>query len=97
MSWLRIAADLLRGAMTSELPPRHVADQPPPENMTDLLDLINRHRSDVRLGFESLSQNIREQREAHEQALRAQRRWNYGLLAAVLVLAVLVVVLYLRG
>jgi ABC-type lipoprotein release transport system permease subunit len=48
-------------------------------------------------GFEALARTIQEQNKRYEQALKIQRRWNYGLLAGLVAVAALSVVLYLRA
>lgn len=96
MSWLKIAAELVRGAMTTREPrpqPRLVE----PSDSPSLFEVIQQHRSEIDRDLETLSREIRDQNERHAESLRIQRRWNYILLVVVLVLAVLVAVLYLRG
>ena len=98
MSWFRIAAELIRGAMGSgdsqPSPPK--AEGPPPEDISGLVDLINQHRAEVNRGFDAVSQMVQAQNQRHQQALRLQRRWNYGLLAGLIAVALTIVVLYWR-
>ena len=96
MSWLRIAAEIVRGAMSSREP---LLPKPEVEVLRDspsVFELIQRYRSDVEHGVAALSQEIQAQNERLERALRIQRRWNYGLLAGLLALASLAAALYLR-
>jgi hypothetical protein len=96
MSWWSIAAELVKGAMNARpaRPPRPPSEPPP--NGTNLVELIQEYRAEVDRGFEALSRTISDQNERNLQALRIQRRWNYGLLAGLVVMAVVTVVLYLR-
>jgi hypothetical protein len=96
MSWWSIAAELVKGAMnvSQARPPRPPSEAPP--DGVNVIELVQRYRAEVDRGFESLSQAIQEQNERHLQALRIQRRWNYGLLAGLVVVAVVAMVLYLR-
>jgi hypothetical protein len=95
MSWLKIAAELVRGAMNSrEAPPRPRLVNP--SDSPSLFEVIQQHRTEIDRSLESLTEEIREQSDRHARAIQAQRRWNYGLLAALLITAALVVVLYVR-
>jgi hypothetical protein len=95
VSWIRIAAELIRGAMSSgesPLPPK--AELPPPEDVNGLIDLMNQHRAEVNRGFDAVSQMIQAQNQRHQQALRIQRRWNYGLLAGLIAIAIVMIAAY---
>jgi hypothetical protein len=98
VSWFRIAAELIRGAMgagdSQPSPPK--SEGPPPEDISGLVDLIDQHRAEVNRGFDAVSQMIQAQNQRHQQALRLQRRWNYGLLAGLIAVALTIVVLYWR-
>ena len=97
MSWLRIAAEIVRGAMTSREP---LLPKPEVEVLRDspsVFEVIQKYRSDVEHGLAAVSQEIQAQNDRHERALRIQRRWNYGLLAGVLALGSLAAVIYLRN
>jgi hypothetical protein len=97
MSWLRIAADLIRSAINpSESRPEPQGELPAPEDINGVIDLFNRHRADVHRGFDAVSKMIQAQNTEHLQAIRIQRRWNYGLLTALLILAAVVVLVYFR-
>lgn len=96
MSWLRIAAEIVRGAISSrEIRP----PQPQIEAVRDtpsVFDLIQQYRSEVERGLAALSQEIQDQNERQQRALRLQRRWNYGLLAGLIAVGLIAVALYLR-
>lgn len=97
MSWLRIAAEIVRGAMSSREP---LLPKPEVEVLRDspsVFEVIQKYRSDVEHGLAALSQEIQAQNDRHERALRIQRRWNYGLLAALVALASLAAAVYLRN
>jgi Flp pilus assembly protein TadB len=95
MNWVRLAAEIVRGAIgTREARPPATQDYIPRDS-SSLIDLIQQYRSQVDRGLAALSQEIQDRNERQQHALRIQRRWNYGLLTGLLVLAVLVVVLVL--
>jgi hypothetical protein len=96
MSWLNIAAELVRGAMNARQtrPPKPSGDVP--KDIEELMDAIHQYRSEVNSGIEALAQTIQDQRERQLRAMRAQRRWNYGLLLGLVAMAVTGLVLYLR-
>lgn len=95
MNWLKIAAEIVRGAMSSRelLLPKPEAEVLP--DSPSVFELIQRYRSDVERGVAALTQEIQAQNERLERALRIQRRWNYGLLAGLLAFASLAAALYL--
>jgi hypothetical protein len=94
MSWLNIAAELVRGAMNARQtrPLKPPGDLP--RDVEELMDVIHRYRSEVNSGIEGLAQTIHDQRERQLRAMRVQRRWNYGLLLGLVAMAV--IVLYMR-
>jgi hypothetical protein len=99
MNWLSIAADFLRDAMSSPkepaAPPPNV---PPPTNIAEVTELLNRHRFEIDKNFETVVAMLNAQKDRHLKAMELQRRWNYGLTAALAVVAVLLAVaIYLRG
>lgn len=96
MNWWSIAAELVKGAMNARPARPTKAPEEPPPNGLNLAELLQRYREEVDRGFEGLSRTIHEQNQQYESALRAQRRWNYGLMAGLVGVAVLAVVLYLR-
>jgi len=97
MSWLRIAAEIVRGAMSSREPLLPKPDVEVLRDSPSVFEVIQKYRSDVEHGLAALSQEIQAQNDRHERALRIQRRWNYGLLAGVLALGSLAAVIYLRN
>ena len=97
MSWLRIAAEIVRGAMSSREPLLPKPDVEVLRDSPSVFEIIQKYRSDVEHGLAALSQEIQAQNDRHERALRIQRRWNYGLLAGVLALGSLAAVIYLRN
>ena len=97
MSWWSIAAELVKGAMNAREPRPTRPPTELPANDLNLAELLQRYREEVDRGFESLAQTIHEQNQRQVRALKIQQRWNYGLLAGlVVVVAVLAIVLYLR-
>lgn len=96
MSWLNIAAELVRGAMSARevRPPKRLENLP--EDVAGLTELVQRYRSEVDRGFDALTQAMEEQNARQLQALRVQRLWNYGLLAAVIAMAIALVVITAR-
>jgi hypothetical protein len=97
MSWLRIAAEIVRGAMSSREPLLPKPDVEVLRDSPSVFEIIQKYRSDVEHGLAALSQEIQAQNDRHERALRIQRRWNYGLLAGVLALGSLAAAIYLRN
>jgi hypothetical protein len=94
MSWLSIAAGLLRDAMGSSSAPEPVQDAPPPESLTEMTDLLNRHRAEIDKNFEAIVGMLNAQKSRHLEAMKIQRRWNYGLTAALVAVAGFAVALY---
>jgi hypothetical protein len=98
MSWFRFAADLLRDAITSSNESAAPArDAPPPATISEMTDLLNRHRSEIDRNFEAVIQLLDAQKARHLKAMQVQRRWNYGLTAALVVMTAVASVLYWRG
>ena len=93
MSWLNIAAELVRGAMSAREVRPSKGHENLPQDVAGLTELVQRYRVEVDRGFDALTRALEEQNERHLQALRVQRRWNYGLLAAVVGMAVALVVI----
>jgi len=96
MSWWSLAAELVKGAMNAREPRPTRPPTELPANDLNLAELLQRYREEVDRGFESLAQTIHEQNQRQMRALKIQQRWNYGLLAGLVVVAVFAVVLYLR-
>lgn len=98
MSWLRIAADLLRDAMSSSSePPEPVQEVPSPTDISGVIGILNRHRSEIDKNFETVVEMLNAQKERHLKAMQIQRRWNYGLAAALVVVAIFAIARYWRG
>jgi len=96
MSWWSIAAELVKGAMSvSQTRPPRLPEELPPNGL-NLAELLQRYREQVDRGFDAISQTVQEQNQQYQRALKLQRRWNYGLLAGLVAVAILAVVLYLR-
>lgn len=96
MNWVRLAAEIVRGAIGARETRPPATQQYIPRDGTHIVDLIQEYRAQVDRGLSSLAQEIRAEHERQQRALQIQRRWNYGLLAAVAILAVLLVMLLLR-
>src|SRR5690349_3365508 len=95
MSWFNIAASLLRDALGSSSEPSPPAlEGPPPANIAEVTELVNRHRFEIDKNFEAVVGMLEAQKKRHLQALQTQRRWNYGLAAGLLVIAIAVGVVY---
>ncbi len=94
MSWLRIAADFLRDAMSSSNDPAPAQEAPPPASLAEMTDLLNRHRSEIDKNFEAVVGMLNAQKSRHLEAMRIQRRWNYGLAAALILVAGFAVATY---
>jgi hypothetical protein len=99
MNWLNIAAGFIRDAMSpsreSAEPPPNV---PPPTNIAEVTELLNRHRFEIDKNFEAVVAMLNAQKDRHLKAMELQRRWNYGLTAALaVVVVILAVVLFRRG
>jgi len=97
MSWLSIAAGLLRDAMSSpNESPEPVQEALPPSDISGVVGLLNRHRAEVDKNFEAVAAMLDAQHKRHLKALQIQRRWNYGLTAALLIVAILAIAIYWR-
>ena len=97
MSWLRIAADLLRDAMSSSSEAAPAEEAPPPADISGVIGLLNRHRSEIDKNFKTVAEMLNAQIERHLKAIQIQRRWNYGLTAALVIVAILTIASYWRG
>jgi hypothetical protein len=97
MSWLSIAAGLIRDAMSSSNEPAEpVQDAPPPANIPEVMNLLNRHRSEIDRNFEAVIAMLNAENDRHQKAMQAQRRWNYGLAAALAIVTILAIIAYLQ-
>jgi hypothetical protein len=98
MSWLRIAADLFRDAMGSSTAPQEsTPDLPPPADIAGVIDLMNRHRFEIDRNFQAVAEMLNAQKQRQLKARQIQRRWNYGLLAGLVILAILAIVSFWRS
>jgi len=97
MSWLRIAADLLREAMNSSSEPEPVQEAPLPVDISGVIGILNRHRSEIDKNFKTVAEMLNAQNERHLKAIQIQRRWNYGLTTAVVVVSIVAIASYWRG
>src|SRR5882762_9013753 len=97
MSWLRIAADLLRDAMSSSSEAAAVEEAPPPSDISGVIGILNRHRSEIDKNFKTVAEMLNAQTQRHLKAIQIQRRWNYGLAAALVIVAILTIASYWRG
>jgi len=97
MRRLRIAADLLREAMNSSSEPEPVQEAPLPVDISGVIGILNRDRSEIDKNFKTVAEMLNAQNERHLKAIQIQRRWNYGLTTAVVVVAILAIASYWRG
>ena len=75
-----------------------VQEGPPPTNITEVTDLVNRHRAEIDKNFEAVVGMLNAQKSRHLKALEIQRRWNYGLTAALVIAAILAAIaIYRQG
>jgi hypothetical protein len=88
MSWLSIAAGFLRDAMSSEPAPKQADSSPiAPQTLDDLVGLLNQHRAEIDRNFDAVAQALAALNEGRLRAAQMQKRWNYGLAAALLITA----------
>ena len=100
MSWLRIAADLLRDAMSSSSEPaaaEPAQDAPLPGDIAGVIGILNRHRSEIDQNFKAVAAMLNAQNQEHLKLIQIQRRGNYGLTAALIIVAILAIASYWRG
>jgi hypothetical protein len=98
MSWLRIAADLLRDAMSSSSEPTEpVQEAPLPADISGVIGILNRHRSEIDKNFKTVAEMLHAQNERYLKAIQIQRRWNYCLTTALVAVAILAIASYWRG
>ena len=98
MSWLTLAAGLLRDAMSSSSePPAPVQDAPPPADISGVMGILTRHRHEIDKNFQTVAAMLNAQNEQHLKAIQIQRRWNYGLTTALIIVAILVIASYWRS
>ena len=88
MSWLSIAAGFLRDAMSSESAPKQADPSPiAPQTLDDLVGLLNQHRAEIDRNFDAVAQALAALNAGQLRAAQMQKRWNYGLAAALLIAA----------
>ena len=92
MTWIRIAADLLREAMSSPPQSPPPAEEAPSAGIEGVVSLLNRHRTEIDKNVETVVHMLNAQNDRNLQALRIQRRWNYGLAAGLLIVAILALI-----
>jgi hypothetical protein len=95
MSWFQFAAGLIRDAMSSgeSTEPSQPSKPLPPEDIAGMVNLIDYHRAEIDKNFQTVMAVLKAEHEQRLRALRIQRRWNYALAAAVVVLAILSIIL----
>ena len=95
MSWFNIAASFLRDAFgASNEPAQPVQEALPPATIAEIVELLNRHRFEIDKNFEAVVGMIEAQKKRHLQAMQTQRRWNYALTAAIVVVAIVAIASY---
>jgi hypothetical protein len=95
MSWFQLAAGLIRDAMNSgeSTAPAQETIPLPPADIAGIVNLIDHHRAEIDKNFQTVAAMLNAQNQEHLRAMRIQKRWNYGLAAAVAFLAILCIVL----
>jgi len=96
MSWFQLAAGLIREAMNSgeSTEPAQRTTPLPPADISGIVDLIDHHRAEIDKNFETVAAMLNVQNAQRLRAIRIQKWWNYGLAAAVVLLAILWIVLF---
>ena len=97
MSWLSIAASFLRDAMSSDEPSAPPQETAAPADIASVIAYVNRLRADTEKNFDTAAQMLRAQNDQLLHTVKIQRRWNYGLTAALVIVAILAAVAYSRG
>ena len=97
MSWFQLAAGLIRDVMNSgeSTEPAQGTTPLPPADISGIVDLIDHHRAEIDKNFETVAAMLNVQNEQRLRAIRIQKWWNYGLAAAVVLLAILWIVLFI--
>src|SRR5262245_43200499 len=97
MSWIRIAADLLRDAMSSSPTTEPVQEPvPPPVDIAGVTSLIAQHRVEIDRNLTTIVDMINTQNARQMRAAAIQRKWNYAFTAAIVVLLVLWAIVFWR-
>lgn len=76
-------------------PAREQAQVPP--DVASLADYVTRLRADTEANFQTAGAMLQAQNQQLLKALQIQRRWNYGLTAALVVTAIIAVAALVRG
>ena len=99
MNWVKMGFDLIRevvAATQSSEPEQSSQPQPQQRSQADVAGIVAgvlaRHREEIDRNLEAIVQMLNAQNERHLQTIKMQQRWNYGLTAAVAVLAILLIV-----
>ena len=72
---------------SSSEPAAPARDAPPPATLEEMTDLLTRHRAEIDKNFETVAEMLNAQKRMHLEAMRIQRRWNYGLTVALVLVA----------
>jgi hypothetical protein len=95
MNWVKMGFDLIREVVAASN--SEPAESPQPQQQpTDISGILARHRAEIDRNFESVVQMLNAQNDRHLQTIKLQKKWNYGLTAAVVVLAIGLVVSLIR-
>ena len=89
-----MASDLIREAMA---PAESTGPPPEPLHPSDVNGIIARNRAEIDKNIQTIVGIMNAQNERHLNAMRIQRRWNYGLTATLVLGAILAAVAYLRS
>ncbi|HLQ77401.1 MAG TPA: hypothetical protein VK210_08605 [Terriglobia bacterium] len=98
MGWLNIAANFLREAMNSDEPSAPAQETVQlPADLSSIVGALNQHRAETERNFQAVAQMFQAQNDKLLHTLQIQRRWNYGLTAALVIVAIFVIAVYVRG
>jgi hypothetical protein len=81
---------------SSSEPAEPVPQAPPPTNIAEVTELLNRHRAEIDKNFEAVAAMLNAQNNRLLKAMQIQRRWNYGLTAALVVVTILAIASFWR-
>ena len=101
MNWLKIAVELFQHLGSSGPSVRPPRTPLPPDDVRNsdphsVISLLSTHRAEVEKNLQAVAQILKAQSDQQILALRTQRRWNYGLAIAVVLIAIVAVAAYLR-
>jgi len=98
MGWLNIAANFLRDAMNSDEPSTPAQETTLiPSELSGIVGALNQHRAETERNFQAVAQMLHAQNERLLQAIKIQRRWNYGLTAALVIVTILAITAYMHA